>query len=179
MGAAANCLTGVTRSRRLLFLLGAAALALTTSHPAWAAGGGGPYLPPDLTAAAAGQPNGLFNVILEASPGHGGAQIAAAVDRAQAQAPGTGTAPGLKRRFDAVGEAAATLSGGQVKALAHSHSLKAVIPDAPTQVTERTSYSSPELWPYVSGAWFDWPRAGAGDFPPPAIASVDSGHDAT
>src|SRR5262252_7661574 len=141
MGAAANCLTGVTRSRRLLFLLGAAALALTTSHPAWAAGGGGPYLPPDLSAAAADQPSGLFNVILEASPGHGGPQIAAAVDRAQAQAPGTGTAPGLKRRFDALGAAAATLSGAQVRALAHSRSLRAVIPDAPTHATDRSPYS--------------------------------------
>jgi serine protease AprX len=111
----------------------------------------------------------------------GQAQAAdAAANGAITQAANTIDQTQVSGQFSAINGVAATLTGDQLAALASrgASGVTSVVPDAPVQTSGpgAPSWSSRQLWPYVSGSSGNWKsRGGPGSKNGPAIAVVDSG----
>jgi serine protease AprX len=130
-------------------------------------------VPNDLYAEALANPLQLFNVILQGSQGSQSEDVSSELTQAQNDNPGV--ARGEYRQFTSISGVAATISGAQLVALAHSKLVGVITPDGKT--TPSGDFSNVQIWPTVSQVSAFWPRAAA--TPGPTIAFVDSGIDAT
>jgi serine protease AprX len=89
----------------------------------------GPFVPAGLRAAAAGDPSGLFGVIVQARRGSSSAAVAG--DVASVRAGDPGRERGTRRRFSSIAGVSAELTGRQLLRLADRPRLLAITPDGP------------------------------------------------
>ena len=166
----------------LAFVCVATAALLASSVNSRAANGNGNGKPPGafvtsaLLAAAQANPNQVFQIILQGSPGHGSDSVANDVSSEAASDPGQGV--GLKRKLATVDGASAEVTGKQLVKLARMPGITAITSDDPVRLTG--GLSSTQQWPFVSGVAKGWSNVTNGSLPTlPAIAVVDSGVDAS
>jgi serine protease AprX len=134
------------------------------------------YVPADLLAQAAANPDASFSVILQGAPGSSADASASAVAGVQLVDPGK--AAGLRRKLSLVNGVAADVTGKQLVKLAKVPGISAITPDARVRLSG--GLSSKQQWPFVSGVARGWASVTNGSLAqPPAIAVVDSGVDTT
>jgi serine protease AprX len=124
-------------------------------------------VPQELLDAAAANPAGLFNVIVQGGRGRSSADVAGEVRNARTDSPGRGV--GLRRRFASITGTSAQLTGRQLLRLADRSGIHSITPDAKTAAE---AYGNSQAWP--TSVETDWST------PPenttyPTIAIVDSG----
>jgi serine protease AprX len=147
-------------------------LALTAPGRARAAA----YVPGDLLAAARANPTGVFPVIVQGSAGRTSTGVAKVVGRLRQRLPVAG-ARGVRRTFRSINGVSTQLSGRQIAALARSDAVSAITRDA--RVKLAGIFSNDQDWPQAVGITGYWNGGGAGSYPAPTIAVVDSGVDPT
>lgn len=127
------------------------------------------YVTPPLLADATSNPDGLFDVIVQATPGKKTADAADEVSKAQKDEPGKGSS--LKRLFVSIEGTSATLTGKQILKLAKRSQIDSITLDSKVELT---AYSNGQKWPAAAGIDEEWSSAlPASSYP--AIAVVDSG----
>jgi serine protease AprX len=167
------------RSRARLLVAGALLAALLTllvpltgsANPARTAAATS-FVDPALLAAAKGNPNGSFSVILSSSAGLGDAQ--SAVTGAIA-----GTSAGTVRQtYPMLAAVSASVSGIRLQKLATT-TARTITPDVQLRTSGFSNFSNTQLWPYSTGIAHVWDNSWGPALPAPTIAIVDSGVDAT
>jgi serine protease AprX len=134
------------------------------------------HVPSALYNAAAANPTGLFNVILQGSKGVSAATVGTEVSTAQKNYP-NGNAKGLKRKFATIPADSAQLSGQQILALAADSKIGVITSDVMTRSTGAGSYTNNQTWPSSAKVTAYWAKASSGT-KAPTIAFLDSGIDA-
>jgi serine protease AprX len=124
-------------------------------------------VPQELLDAAAANPTGLFNVIVQGGRGRSSADVAGDVRNARQDQPGRGV--GLRRRFASITGTSAQLTGRQILRLAERSGILSITPDAQTSAE---AYGNSQVWPASTGTNWDDPPENTSY---PTIAVVDSG----
>lgn len=142
-----------------------------------------PRVAPGLAKQAAAQPNATFQVIVQGAPGTSSDGVTAAVGKVRADRHDA-SGPAVHQKFTAISGVAATLTGGDIQALANDPNVT-ITPDLPVASTGRgpapkgastaSSYSNDQIWPQDAGLSQLWPQLGNAQLP--TIAIVDSGVD--
>ncbi len=127
------------------------------------------YASPGLLDQAVANPNGLFNVIVQAAKDRKSADVASEVNDALHSDPAKGSK--LKRQFISIAGTSAILSGNQILKLAKKSWVASITLDTAVQLT---SYSSNQTWPSAAGVSSNWNELPTGTSYP-TIAIVDSG----
>jgi serine protease AprX len=164
--------------RAALLLVALGALIAPTGATAGARAKGEAMVPTSLYDAALNDPEGTFDVIVQAAPTKARGLAAQAVDSAIADEPGNSR--GVLRRFEELGSVDVELTGKQLIQLAKLPFILSITSNTPLALT--TTPTSNQQWPYVTGAPKLWSATSAGSTAgpaPPTIAIVDSGIDAT
>jgi serine protease AprX len=196
---AAAC--GRLRSRRpalVRAVIAATAAALLAPLSALAGPGGGPgggpphpRVAPGLAKEAAAHPNANFQVIVQGQPGTSSDGVTAAVGKVRAARNDPPGPAAVHAQLTAISGVAATLSGGDIQALANDPNVTAITPDLPISQTGlaggpggpagrggpggRGGYSNDQIWAQDAGVSSLWPLVDSAKLP--TIAIVDSGVD--
>ncbi len=138
-----------------------------------------------LLSAATANPDQLFNVIVQASPGENANNVGNQVDQQtgtqggqsgqQGQNGNDDRKPGWKKKFSVISGVSAKLRGKDIVKLAKNSHIASITLD---YTVARTSSSNPQLWPDAAQVASFWPSLDAGLLTP-TVAVVDSGIDAT
>jgi len=127
------------------------------------------YLSPGLGAEAESNPDGLFDVIVQAQPGKKTTDVADTVADVQKEAPAADSK--LKRKFISIAGTSATLTGKQIGKLAKDNGIESITWDSKVQLT---AYSNSQLWTGAANVAANWGALPWGTSYP-TIAVVDSG----
>jgi serine protease AprX len=170
--------------RGMLVLALFATMAIPVSWSAAPRSGAGAAGHKTLLAAAAANPDQVFDVIVQTRGKSRAAELIG--DAAKAH---PGKAKGLEKQFTVIKGAAAQLTGAQISDLARRKDIAAITPDVAVSAsgltTSTTCTNCPyegTYWPYITGVTGFWQKPGAKAAPAPqapAIAIVDSGIDAS
>ena len=158
--------------------------------------GGGPPHPrvaPGLAKEAVAHPNANFQVIVQGQPGTSSDGVTAEVGKVRADR-NDPSGPAVHAQLTAISGVAATLSGGDIQALANDPNVTAITPDLPISQTGLAGgpggpggpagrggpaghggYSNDQNWAQDAGVSSLWPLVDSAKLP--TIAIVDSGVD--
>lgn len=132
------------------------------------------FIPSDLRAAAAANPDKLFQVIVQAPDNKSVDDLSAdvaAVDDGKSS---------IKKLFKNLGSGSASLTGKQILKLENKGprgGLLAIMPDVAVRLSDVDDFSNREKYALVTGSPVAWRKAGS--LTEPTIAIIDSGIDAT
>ena len=127
------------------------------------------YASPGLLDQATANPNGLFDVIVQAAKDRKSADVALEVADVQQSDPAKGSK--LKRQFVSIAGTSATLSGNQILKLAKKSWVASITLDTKVALT---AYSNGQSWSDAAGVSSNWNALPSGTTYP-TIAIVDSG----
>ena len=163
--------------RGALLVVALGVLLAPTGATAGATAKNGAIVPTSLYDAALNNPEGTFDVIVQAAPTHARGLAVRAATSAIAATPGSSR--GVLRRFDALDGVDVELTGRQLIHLAKLPFVLSITRNTPLALT--TLPTNKQQWPYVTGAPKLWSLTSAGSASgpaPPTIAIIDSGIDA-